>query len=126
MDKKDFKIGIVSDYLKPAAYEEARKLILGFFEGDEKKTQLWFETPNTFFGSISPDKMFILGKGDRVLDWIKVALKENESPLTEEEKIVFEGESRKFMGFYKKYKQLTKEEQDMMHCALRSSVKILD
>lgn len=63
------------------AVKEAKRLVLGFFNGDEHKTRLWFETPNPLLGGeITPNTMIRVGREERLLSFIQTSLQENELP----------------------------------------------
>lgn len=53
---------------------QARKLVKEFFNGNEKKTEEWFETPNPSLGGISPKLMIAMGKEEKLLKFIKAQL----------------------------------------------------
>jgi hypothetical protein len=52
-------------------------LVAQFFK-DEKKTVLWFKTPNPLLGDVSPREMIRVGKFNKLLSFIQNALAENE------------------------------------------------
>jgi hypothetical protein len=52
-------------------------LVAQFFR-DEKKTVLWFKTPNPLLGDVSPREMIRVGKFKKLLSFIQNALAENE------------------------------------------------
>lgn len=58
-------------------WDAARRLVLKFFEGDEAKTDAWFATSNPMLGDISPNAMVIIGRDDRLLEFVRNALEEN-------------------------------------------------
>lgn len=58
--------------------EEARKLVLWFFKGDKKKTDLWFDTKNPLLGNVSPNEMIRAGRRDKLISFIENQLSENE------------------------------------------------
>lgn len=45
-------------------------LVLQFFNNDETKTKLWFNTRNPFLAEFKPVEFFLLGKVDRVFSFI--------------------------------------------------------
>jgi hypothetical protein len=63
-----------------AATEEIRRLVLEFFQGDEKKAALWFRSPNPLLGGIVPEKMLVLGREGRLLRFVQDQLADNEAP----------------------------------------------
>ena len=65
--------------------KEVYKLILGFFKGDEEKTDLWFRTTNPLLGGWIPRAMIRAGREEKLLEWVKAQLAENEPALQEEE-----------------------------------------
>lgn len=48
-----------------------------FFDFDTEKTYLWFRTKNMNFGNIAPLKLFQIGRGHKVLQFIEDAQEEN-------------------------------------------------
>lgn len=54
--------------------------ILAFFDGDIKKSRLWLITSNPMFGHIPPLKLIVMGRGDKVLQFILKAEYENQPP----------------------------------------------
>lgn len=59
--------------------EEAHKLVLEFFDGDEEKTDLWFSTENPMLGNVRPMEMAIW-QTDKLLKFIKDSFDENKPP----------------------------------------------
>jgi len=59
-------------------YQAAYDLVLNFFNGDEQKTILWFSTPNPLLGEVSPFKMIIEGRSNKLLRIITNLIDENE------------------------------------------------
>jgi hypothetical protein len=57
--------------------KEAASLVLEFFDGDKKKSALWWSLKNPLLGGISPKDMVRLGRSKRLLEWIKIQLAEN-------------------------------------------------
>lgn len=53
------------------------RLVVEFFEGNEEKAELWFKTQNPLLGGISPEKMIVLGRRDRLLRFVRDQLAEN-------------------------------------------------
>jgi hypothetical protein len=51
--------------------------ILAFFNGNEYKATLWFETPNPLLGGIKPKLMIRLGKERKLFEIITAQLREN-------------------------------------------------
>ena len=56
----------------------ALNLVAGFFR-DEKKTVLWFRTPNPMLGNITPRDMIRVGRFKKLLLFIQPALDENKA-----------------------------------------------
>lgn len=54
--------------------------VLFFFEGDEAKTALWFQTENPFLGDYSPTLYSRLRGPAKLEKWIDTSLWENASP----------------------------------------------
>jgi hypothetical protein len=42
--------------------------VAGFFEGDARKTALWFETPNPMLGGVTPRDMIRHGRYDKLVN----------------------------------------------------------
>lgn len=61
---------------------EARELVLDFFGGDKQKTEQWFASPNPLLGGISPYEMNQLGRSEKLCQFVKSQLIENEPPKT--------------------------------------------
>jgi uncharacterized protein (DUF2384 family) len=57
----------------------ALNLVAQFFK-DERKTVLWFRTPNPLLGDVSPRDMIKIGRFRKLRRFIQNALAENESP----------------------------------------------
>lgn len=55
----------------------SKMLVLEFFNGDEAKTKLWFETPNPLLGDIAPNFMIEVGRSAKLLKFILNLLDEN-------------------------------------------------
>jgi hypothetical protein len=62
------------------ATEETGRLVLEFFGGNEKKTDLWLKSSNPLLGGISPEKMIVLGREVRLLRFVQSQLADNEAP----------------------------------------------
>jgi len=54
--------------------------ILDFFDGDIKKTRTWVILPNPAFGYIAPLRLFVMGRGHRVIQFILQAEHDNQPP----------------------------------------------
>lgn len=67
---------------KQELQEQIRRLVLGFFDGNEEKTDLWFKSQNPLLGGISPEKMIAAGREERLLIFVQQQLAENEGPHT--------------------------------------------
>lgn len=59
-------------------FEEAFGLVKKFFDGDHHKAMLWMVEKNPMLGGVSPREMLFIGRGDKLLQFIKEALSENE------------------------------------------------
>jgi hypothetical protein len=61
--------------------------VADYFDGDARKTALWFQTPNPMLGYVAPRDMIRLGRYDRLLRFVLEAEEENaaydEEALTE-------------------------------------------
>lgn len=71
------------DSKMPQALEErlqewatAINLVANFFD-DERKTMLWFQTPNPLLGNVSPKAMIRAGRYKKLLKFIQTAVDEN-------------------------------------------------
>lgn len=64
--------------MNAAPKTELEVLVLKFFGGDAKKTALWFCTKNPLLGGISPYKMILFGRYDKLLKWAKQQISENQ------------------------------------------------
>lgn len=53
-------------------------LVTQFFEGDLKKTELWFRLPNPSLGNIPPRDMIRFGRFNKLFKFIQEALRENQ------------------------------------------------
>lgn len=54
----------------------SKEIVLRFF-GDEKKTELWFETPNHHLGNIAPNTLISMGRADKLLAVVETLIEEN-------------------------------------------------
>ena len=54
------------------------ELVAGFFAGDEKKTAVWFNTPNNQLGGLEPRQYILFGRARKLREIILQALSENE------------------------------------------------
>jgi len=59
-------------------------LVMEFFEGNETKARLWFETKNPLLGGISPNDMIKAGRYDKLLRWAKDQINEGKAPDAQE------------------------------------------
>ena len=57
----------------------ALNMVAQFFR-DERKTVLWFKTPNPLLGDVTPRDMIRIGRARKLLKFISNALSENEAP----------------------------------------------
>lgn len=64
---------------------EAFRLVYEFF-GNVEKAKLWMSAENPLLGGIAPMKMVQLGRGWRLVEWIKTAIAENGPHRFEERK----------------------------------------
>ena len=64
---------VVSD---SAVVSQIRELVMGFFQ-DEKKTKLWFETPNYHLGNIAPNVLISVGRERKLLAVVQTLTEEN-------------------------------------------------
>lgn len=53
------------------------ELVAEHFNGDLKKTALWFRTPNPLLGNLSPRDMIRFGRFKKLLKFIQNAVEEN-------------------------------------------------
>lgn len=54
-------------------------LVAEYFEGDVRKTTLWFRTPNPMLGEISPRDMIRFGRYRRLSKYVQQARQANEA-----------------------------------------------
>lgn len=66
--------------------ELIRKLVLGFFVGDQAKADLWFESDNPLLGDISPNRMIELDRVEHLGDFVINQIRENLPPKEEVDK----------------------------------------
>lgn len=55
-------------------------LVAGFFDGDAKKTELWFSVANPMLGEISPRDMIRIGRYKKLLSFVLNSLEANKRP----------------------------------------------
>jgi hypothetical protein len=55
-------------------------LVAGFFNGDAKKTQLWFSVSNPMLGEISPRDMIRIGRYKKLQSFVLNSLAANKRP----------------------------------------------
>lgn len=60
----------------PAVVSKIKDLVMGFFR-DEKKTELWFETPNYHLGNIAPNFLISVGRESKLLAVVQTLTEEN-------------------------------------------------
>lgn len=53
-------------------------LVAEFFDGDSRKTALWFKLPNPMLGDVSPRDMIRIGRFKRLYNFVIEAREENE------------------------------------------------
>jgi hypothetical protein len=53
--------------------EEINRLLRVFFKHTPEKIEVWLNTPNLNFGGCSPNKLIQLGRGHKVLAFVKEA-----------------------------------------------------
>ena len=56
-------------------------LVAQFFDGDARKTQLWFQTRNPLLGNLSPRDMVRYGRHEKLRKVVMEALTENGIPV---------------------------------------------
>lgn len=52
-------------------------LVLDFFNGNEEKAFVWFDTENPLLGNITPIEMINIGRIKRLRKFIETSLREN-------------------------------------------------
>lgn len=57
---------------------EIRALLREFFGNDPKKIELWLDTKNPLLGGLSPMEMVHVGREEKLLEFVKTSLAENE------------------------------------------------
>jgi len=60
---------------------EAYVLVWDFFNRDFGKTRLWFQMGNPLLGGLSPRLMVDLGRGARLLEFVKAQILDNQMPV---------------------------------------------
>jgi hypothetical protein len=53
-------------------------LVAEYFEGDKKKTALWFKTPNPMLGDVTPRDMIRLGRYKKLIKFVTEALNKHD------------------------------------------------
>lgn len=61
--------------------DEVFSLILDFFHGAGDSAEHWMSTPNPLLGCSTPDDYIALGKGKRLLRWMRESLAENKDTV---------------------------------------------
>lgn len=56
---------------------EIMRMIEPFFHGDEEKMRAWYAGSNNLLGGLSPIKMVMMGKTDKLKKFIQNQLEEN-------------------------------------------------
>lgn len=56
---------------------EISNLLIEFFGKDQVKIGLWMKSPNPLLGGLIPNDMIAIGRGERLLQFMKHALEEN-------------------------------------------------
>lgn len=56
--------------------EKINKYLFEFFNGDLNKVNKWLNTENPMLGGIKPSDMILLGRGEKLLRFIKTAITE--------------------------------------------------
>jgi hypothetical protein len=57
--------------------EEIGKILSKFFGGDQEKCDAWMVTDNPMLGGLSPARMLMLGRGAKLLSWMRQAYSDN-------------------------------------------------
>ena len=55
------------------------QMILAFFQGDVLRAHAWMNAKNPHLGDVSPNQMIEMGRGKKLLAWVKAQLAENEA-----------------------------------------------
>ena len=70
--------------MDPKAWEctdirnEVFTLVLEYFHGARDRAELWMTSKNPLLGDVTPDDMIAMGRGQKVLRWVRESLSENE------------------------------------------------
>jgi uncharacterized protein (DUF2384 family) len=59
---------------------ELLETIVKFFDGNEEKATLWFNTRNPMLGGVSPKEMVDSDRTDKLLKWVKQQIEEGKAP----------------------------------------------
>jgi hypothetical protein len=59
---------------------QATIMLSRFFKDDLKKVDLWMRMDNPLLGNVSPMHMILIGRGHKLLNFMKTMLEENERP----------------------------------------------
>ena len=65
---------------------EVFQLVRYFFDGNHKKAVLWMKTKNPLLGGAAPIWMVKCGRGEKLLKFVKEALRDNEQPKSQEKR----------------------------------------
>jgi len=74
--KKDDSTAFYSQIVKEMM--EALTLLNTFFQGDQTKIHAWMTTPNPLFGETTAIRLILMGRGHKVLAFMKNAIEENQ------------------------------------------------
>jgi len=59
--------------------EAIERLVFAFFNGDVLRAHAWMNAKNPHLGDVSPKQMIVMGRGKKLLAWVKAQLAENEA-----------------------------------------------
>ena len=55
-----------------------RNLMRKHFKDEPEKADLWLQTSNPHLGNMRPMDLILMGRGYKLITWIKAAMEENE------------------------------------------------
>jgi hypothetical protein len=74
---------VISKGYKAEVFMQAHRaisMVREFFDGDHEKALLWMDIPNPLLGNVAPGDMIRMGRGKKLLKFIKETIEENVPP----------------------------------------------
>lgn len=65
-------------------FVDARNLIEAQTGWDRTKVSLWFKVKNPMLGNVAPAFMIAMGRGDKLISWIRTQIEEGKPPSEED------------------------------------------